>query len=432
MATAAVAGVLLVGGVALVLVQRDRMIAGLDQTLTQRADDLAALLETERPLPRAFAGTAREGFVQLVAADGTVLVSTPNLGGVSALPVDGSTPGDVLRTVDGLPVDDDVFRVLTRAVGPRRLHVATSFDVIAESTAVLTLSLALILPGLVVVLAGLVWWLVGRTLGPVERIRAEVAEIGATDLARRVPRPGTRDEIDRLATTMNKMLERLQTAVGRQQRFVADASHELRSPLTRMRSELEIELAGASDTRDRAVLANVLDEVIDLQRLAEDLLHLARADAVNTSGYTALLDLDDVVLREARRIQERQRVDIELSAVSGAQVHGDARQLTRAVRNLLDNAERHAATQVMIRLREAHGMAVLDVVDDGPGVPAAETDRIFDRFARVDEARAAADGGGGLGLAITREIAGRHDGTVVLVASDRPGAVFRLTIPLAR
>ncbi|MGH8946654.1 MAG: HAMP domain-containing protein, partial [Acidimicrobiia bacterium] len=227
-AAAAAAAVLVVGGGVLVVLQRVALTATIDQALAQRADDLTALLLESPALPEAFAGSAQEGFSQLVSVDGEVLVSTPNLAGSAALAIDvGPGSRATVQTVTGLDVDDDAFRVLTRRLeGLGMLHVGTTYDVVSESATALTASLAATIPPLVLALAGLVWWLVGRTLRPVEGIRAQVAEIGSTDLHRRVPRPGTDDEIDRLAGTMNQMLARLEAAVKRQQRFVADASHE--------------------------------------------------------------------------------------------------------------------------------------------------------------------------------------------------------------
>jgi signal transduction histidine kinase len=431
-ATLAVAVVLLVGGLALVLLQRNRLIQSLDETLTQRADDIVTLIETG-PLPQVLAAGADEGFAQLVASDGEVLAFTPSLTADEPLPIDvPADSGDIVQTIEVPQVDDDLFRVLTRSIpGTATLHVGTTYDVVAESTVALVGALAWIIPLLVFAIGGVVWWLVGGTLRPVEEIRAEVAEIGATDLGRRVPRPGTEDEIDRLAETMNEMLGRLETSVERQQRFVADASHELRSPLTRLRSELEVDLAGDSDPGQRATLESLLDEVIGMQAIVEDLLFLARSDAGQAGRDFHELDLDDLVLAEARRIQSRQQVTVDVSAVSGAQVRGDTGQLTRAIRNLMDNAERHAAGRIGLSLSELGEDAVLVVTDDGPGIPDSDASRIFERFTRVDEARTAGAGGTGLGLAISREIVERHDGSLALLPADGAGARFELRIPLA-
>jgi signal transduction histidine kinase len=285
------------------------------------------------------------------------------------------------------------------------------------------------IPAVALFIAALVWWLVGRTLRPVESIREEVATIGGTDLHRRVPQPKGGDEIARLARTMNGMLDRLEDATERQQQFVADASHELRSPLTRIRSELEVDLAHPETADLAATHESVLDETVGLQRLADDLLALARRDAGATAERREAVDLDDIVLRQARRLRADGRVGVGIAGVSAAQVQGDPDQLTRALRNLADNAARHAASAVDFTLSERDGVAILTVVDDGPGIPPEEQQRVFERFTRLDDARTAGDGGTGLGLAITRDIIGRHGGEIRIDPDHRPGTRFLITIP---
>ncbi|MCA9824388.1 MAG: HAMP domain-containing protein, partial [Dehalococcoidia bacterium] len=278
-------------------------------------------------------------------------------------------------------------------------------------------------PLLSIVVAGGTWVVVGRALAPVESIRREVASIGGQQLDRRVPVPRSRDEIARLAETMNEMLGRLQDAYQRQERFVADAAHELRSPLASLRVQLEVD--GDEGTR------HLLDEVIRMQRLVDDLLILARSDAGQLATQSSSVDLDDIVLGVAVRLREiGSRAAVDTSAVSAGQVRGNAEQLLRVVRNLLENAVRHAAAQVVVTLRDADGEVVLTVQDDGPGVPPAERSRIFERFARADSARARGSGGAGLGLAIARTIAESHGGTLGLDDTDG-GASFVLRLPAA-
>ncbi|MCI0677978.1 MAG: ATP-binding protein [Actinobacteria bacterium] len=421
--------VLAVAGVVIVLLQRGAMTASLDQALTHRADDITSLLrDGERP--DRFSLSGAEGFVQLVDGDGLVVASTPNLEGEPPLRLSSNPGTETIQTMKVVEVDDDLFRVLSRPVGGGTLLVGTTYDVVTESTTTLAVALALTIPAVIVLLAALVWWLVGRTLRPVEDIRTEVASISTTDLHRRVPQPGTDDEIDRLATTMNQMLERLQSSVERQLRFVADASHELRSPLTRLRADIELGLAAAllEPTGDR--LRTLLNEVIGLQTLVEDLLYLARADASDTLETRGPLDLDDLVFDEARAIDASGRVEVSLSEVSGAHVTGDRSQLRRAVRNLLQNAERHATSRVFLSLGEVDGYAVLTVADDGPGVPPSGSEHIFERFGRLDQSRTAQTGGVGLGLAIARDIVERHGGELSLSNPGEPGARFEMRVPL--
>jgi HAMP domain-containing protein len=196
-AAVVVALVLVIAGLLLVTRQRAVLTAALDQALVQRADDIEASI-TERGVPERFASVGDEGFVQLLA-DQTVVAATANLAGQPQLDLPSQPGTDVTGTVRGLSVDDDAFRFLSRSVGDLRIFVGTTYDIVAESTAALAGSLALTVPIVVAFMAGLVWWLVGRTLRPAEAIRTEVASIGSEDLARRVPAPGTGDEIDRLA-----------------------------------------------------------------------------------------------------------------------------------------------------------------------------------------------------------------------------------------
>lgn len=430
-AATAVVLVLLAGSVVLVVLQRQALTAALDATLVERADALQALVE-DGPLRREVAPTTEEGFVQLVDEAGEVRAGTPNAR-AAPLPLDPPAGGDEqIRTVDGLPVDDDAFRVLSRQVPPAGvLHVGTTYDVVGESSEALVQALLVTIPLTVAALAGLVWVVVGRVLRPVEDIRATAAAIGEDALDRRVPEPGTGDEVDRLAETVNRMLARLEVSATRQRRFVADASHELRSPLTRMRTALEVELA-APEPAWPDTGAGVLDDVREMQALVEDLLYLARADEGRLVTRLRPVDLDDLVLGEVARAggERAGSPGIDISGVSAAHVSADPAHLARAVRNLLDNAVRHARSRVSLTLGEHGGEAVLTVADDGPGIAAEDAERVFDRFARLDAARSTDTGGAGLGLSIARDIAGRHRGTLRLLPSEQ-GAVFELRLPVA-
>ena len=229
--------------------------------------------------------------------------------------------------------------------GEGTVFVAGARDDVDESIAELTTSLAWIVPLAVLALLAVVWMVVGRTLRPVERIRAQVAGIGVAELDRRVPEPGGDDEIARLAVTMNEMLARLERSVRRQQRFVADASHELRTPLTRMRAELEVDERDPAGADAAATRRSQLEEIAGLQRMIEDLLLLARSDAGTPSRRSEPVDLDDIVLEEIRA-SGRSAITVDASRVSAAQVLGDPDELRRVVRNLIDNACRHANTNV--------------------------------------------------------------------------------------
>jgi signal transduction histidine kinase len=434
LAVVAVAVVLVATGIGLVTAQRRLLTENVEELIRHRADNLGDLLNRGR-VPATL--TSTEGTLeQIMTADGKVLAASPSIVGAPPL---GQPPPvhqtEILRSLDHLPFDAAQFRLLTRRVDGRDgtvvLHVASALDDVEESARVLTATLTVAIPAVTAILAVLIWTLVGRTLRPVEAIRAEVADMSGTDLRRRVPQPGGDDEIARLARTMNAMLDRVQDATGRQQRFVADASHELRSPLTRIRSELEVDLAHPGTADLTVTHRDVLDETIALQRLVEDLLHLARSDAGAYSARREPVDLDDIVLRDAARLRAEGSVKVDVAAVSGAQVHGDPGQLARVVRNLTDNAARHARTTVTLALAEHDHTAVLSVADDGPGIPTEQRQQVFERFTRLDGARTAATGGAGLGLAITRDIVQRHHGTITIDPNHHPGSRLIVTLPTA-
>ncbi len=255
--------------------------------------------------------------------------------------------------------------------------------------------------------------------------------IGAEDLHRRVPEPTTADEIGRLARTMNAMLARLEDSTDRQQRFVADASHELRSPLTGIRAQLEVDLAHPERADWEATERDVLDDAIRLQRLVDDLLALATADAsALDESHRAPVDLDEIVLTEARRLRSRTTHHVDTAGVSGAQVEANADQLVRAVRNLLDNAARHARSTVTVTLPRDRVRRRDDRRRRRPGHPGrASASSVFERFTRLDDARTRDRGGTGLGLAITREVVTAHGGTISI--TNTPGACFTVVLPLA-
>ncbi|WP_229758611.1 sensor histidine kinase [Peterkaempfera bronchialis] len=275
------------------------------------------------------------------------------------------------------------------------------------------------------------WAATGRALRPVERIREGMASVSATELHRRVPIPPDGDEITRLAVTTNRTLDRLEEAVARQQRFVADASHELRSPVANLRTGLEVALAHPDRAPWPEVAQDALANTERLHRLIDDLLVLARLDAA-APAPTSRVDLADAARSEAA---DRSRPGVRLRYAADGRVPvpvaGDRGQLRRMIRNLLDNAERHARSAIDVRVgADGSGDALLVVQDDGPGIPEPDRQRVFERFTRLDDARARDDGGSGLGLAIVREIAARHGGSVRADTADGGGARLTVRLPL--
>jgi heavy metal sensor kinase len=433
LATLAVLGVLVVTGIGLVATQRALLVEGLDESLEARVVTIADLAEADT-LPETIPSLLDDDDIsQVVTDDGLVVAASSNAAGIPPIAEPPDPDGASLRTVDGLGEDGAAYRVLSATVdgaaGPLVVHVAANLDDIEESIRLLRTSLLVAVPVVIAVLAAVIWWLVGRTLRPVETIRREVADIGGSDLDRRVPVPAGDDEVARLARTMNGMLDRLEESARRQQRFVADASHELRSPLTRIRTELEVDLAHRGTADLAATHRSVLEETAGLQRLVDDLLQLARSDARAVPMRLEAVDLDEIVLRQARRLRAGERVEVDVAGVGAVQVTGDRDQLIRAIGNVVDNAVRHATTKIVLTVSERDGSAVLTVVDDGPGIPAAHRDRVFERFSRLDDARTSGDGGTGLGLAIARAVIERHGGTIDVDPSITVGARFVIRLP---
>jgi signal transduction histidine kinase len=425
LATLAVIVVLVVSALALVAGQRRLLRDDLEDRLRQAAAGAAAGAPGQV--------VDDDGFYQVVGPDGTVDAASDNLAGAS--PVADDPPAgteEVVRTGDVPSIDDERFLIVSRRLaGGRVVHAGAPLDDVEEAADTLAAVLAILVPLIVALLAIIVWWLVGRTLQPVEAIREEVDHLRGDDLDRRVPVPASHDEIAELARTMNAMLDRVADATRTQQRFVGDASHELRSPLTRIRSELEVDLAHPDRADPLATHRSVLAETVALQRLVDDLLHLARRDAGALPRRAEPVDLDDLVLREAELLRSMTSPPtVDLRQVSAAQVTGDRDQLARAVHNLAENAARHAVRTVSFALAERDGTAVLEVGDDGPGIPAGERERVFERFTRLDEARTFAAGGTGLGLAITREIVQAHGGRITIDPARPTGTTFVVVLPI--
>jgi signal transduction histidine kinase len=422
-----------ISAVALLVVLRHSLERAGDDAAKTRAQDLAALATTGT-LPRPLTVPNDEDVAQVVDASGAVLAGSTGHTerAIATFAPEGRAP--VVRMVRDVPDDNELidFRVWAQRArtpnGPVTVYVGTSLESVNETIATVRRVLLLILPPLLALLAVASWVLVGRALRPVEAIRAEVADISGRALDRRVPVPPNRDEIGRLASTMNEMLDRLQAASERQRKFVADASHELQSPIAALRTQLEVAIAQPATTDWAATSSDLLAESRHMERLVRDLLFLARSDGEESVRRIEPVDLDDIVLEEATRLRSSARVGVDASGVSAAPLSGNRDELTRLVRNLLENAEHHAESGVRIRLSAEGHEIILVVEDDGPGVAPAERERIFQRFTRLDEARSRHNGGTGLGLAIVKEITERHGGTVC-VENAAPGARFAVRLP---
>jgi signal transduction histidine kinase len=419
----------------MVVLLQHTMRDNVDAQARLRLLEVVALVRNDR-LPDSLAGQD-DGTVAQVIVNDVVVAQSPTIHG--SRPVAAFIPagtGMTIRTVRNPPIGDgDTHRVAAQRIqsphGPAVVYAASTLEPVRESTYTLASLLAGFVPLTVIMVGITVWRLVGRTLGPVEAIRTQVADISASALDRRVPVPETGDEINRLARTMNEMLDRLEASARRQRSFVADASHELRSPMTVIRTRLEVGLA-RPESADWPVLARGwLTEQARLERLVDNLLLLARIDEAVPITSPSIVDLDDLVLREAGDLHARSEIHIDVTRVGGGRVRGDPEQLRRAVANLLDNAERHAASAVQCALSQDDRVVELVVSDDGPGVPAAQRERIFQRFVRLDDARDRQTGGAGLGLAIVRDLVTAHGGSVEVADRNGRGATFVIRLPAA-
>ncbi|MEV4042276.1 signal transduction histidine kinase [Streptomyces sp. SAI-195] len=332
------------------------------------------------------------------------------------------TVSDGSATIDGDTEDYRFAAVPVKTDDRGTLTVYAGAPLSAEHGAVNTALTVMLIgfPLLLAVVAWVTWLVTRRALRPVEGIRREMAAITASeDLARRVPVPDTHDEVARLASTTNETLAALESSVERQRGFVADASHELRSPIASLRTQLEV----AAAHPELLDLEGAVADTVRLQRLAADLLLLARLDAGERPA-DARVDLA-ALAREAAE----GRGGVSVRGEGAVQVAGSRGQLGRVLANLLDNAQRHARSAVEVSVRRDGDAVVVAVADDGDGVPAADRERIFERFVRLDAARSRDDGGAGLGLAIARDVAVRHGGTLTVHDAPAGGALFELRLP---
>jgi signal transduction histidine kinase len=427
------------------LLQRD-LIATTQAAAAMRVNEVSAQIRHAglAGLDQDIRASTRTGqLVQVVDAAGTVVSSSSQRASSRPLTRTTVAPGQVVDVqASRLPLldDDDPYLLVVggvRATGAEyRVIVATPITTQQQSVKT-ALSLLLIgTPLLLVLVAIATWVLVGRTLDPVERIRRRVSEIGGSNVEEPIPVPDTDDEIAGLATTMNEMLGRLHESQRRQRRFIADASHELRSPLSTLTASVELARADPTGEVWDELSGVVAGEITRMTRLVADLLLLAKADERGLRLDLQEVDLDDLVDAEADRLRAVAAMTVERE-VSPARVHADAVRLGQAVTNVVDNAARHAASAVVLRLAvDRTGpdgpVAVITVDDDGPGVPPQDRERVFDRFVRLDDSRVRASGGSGLGLAIVREVVVAHGGTVTIATSPAGGCRVQIRLPQAQ
>ncbi|RKS71160.1 signal transduction histidine kinase [Actinomadura pelletieri DSM 43383] len=459
-ATVVVAAALVVMALAVLSLLRANLAGHADLQAEMTARGIAAELATGTPYERLDLDDAEERPVQIVNSSGRVLAvsedlqaisgtghpaTTPGPGTAALVAADGDTPDEedprpgqvsdeILHTAGRVTVNgrtaDHRFAAVeatTPAGQTVTVYAGASLATTRDAVAAVGRGMLAGLPLLVAVAAALTWLVTRRALRPVAAIRGELAEITSSgDLARRVPVSRSRDEVAELAHTTNQTLAALECSVARQRAFVADAAHELRTPVASLRTQLEV---GAAHPHLLDV-AELTEDVVRLQHLAADLLLLARLDAGDRPASPEPVDVAELVRDELRRRPAGARaLTIEADVSDAPRVLGSRVRLERVLSNLLDNAERHAASRIRVSLGAGDGATVLRVADDGVGVSPADRERIFERFVRLDEARSRDDGGAGLGLAITRDLVRAHGGDITVGDAPEGGALFEIRFP---
>lgn len=405
-----------------------QLVESLDVNLRSLANDRARSIDAGLDPETQLATEQRETAVVVFDSSGQVLA---NRGFID--------PSQVVELVDGAsltrsldytePGENEVeraeLRIHAAQPGETLVVVASELEQVSNTVGQARGLLALGVPLITLAGAGLLWFAVGRALLPVERMRRDAEAIAALGGEQRVHDPESQDELGHLAATLNDMLARLDANALSMRRFVSDSSHEIRSPIANIRARVET----AQSDQWAAAKVDVIGEVERIENIINDLTYLARNDESRTDRADGRIELDDLLFAEASRLQHRGAVAVDASGVEPVVIHGDRAQIDRAVRNLVDNAERHAVSRIALAVTAINGRAVLDVDDDGPGIPAEERARVFERFVRLDESRERASGGTGLGLAIVDGIVTDHGGNVAVDRSPLGGARFRISLP---
>jgi len=421
-----------IAGAGLIAVLNTTLVQGVEAATTDRVRNVASALRDDPPaeLDNALLATdQRVAAVQVIDDAGRVLRRSTGAPMTPLIPI--TDVGPALRTgVVGVGMRISAQRIHTPE-GDYAILAAAGTEAVASTLKTVALLLGAMAPIVVAAAASASYALVRRSLRSVEDIRVRVSDISTSDLSERVPVPAHHDEISALARTMNEMLARIETGHSAQRRFVGDASHELRSPLAAIISALEVGQAHPELLVPELTTGTLIPEAYRMQALVEDLLLLARADERGLMLRTEDIDVDVVAAGEADRLRRGTGHAVHAD-LSPARISGDTAAVTRVLRNLLDNAERHAHSLIDIAVRSREGAAELVIGDDGPGIPAADRLRVFDRFVRLDSSRSRGGGGTGLGLAIVAEIVAAHGGRVSIGERRGGGTEVTVCIPLGQ
>ncbi|WP_424080909.1 ATP-binding protein [Mycobacterium sp.] len=409
------------------------LLVGVDDASAGRVRTIVDALHSESPdnLDSTLLSTNQHVVaIQLIGPDGNVVKRSGTAPATPLIPVTEFTL-NLRRGMSDDAVPNEDMRVSGQRVntssGEYTVLVGGGSEAVEETARIAALLLAAGAPIIIAVAAAASYRLVRRSLRSVDAIRSRVAEISTSDLAERVPVSTSRDEISALAVTMNEMLARLEAGHQTQQRFISDASHELRSPLATIISGLEVAEAHPELLDAELAADTLLPEAHRMRVLIEDLLLLARADEQSLVLRKEQVAVDELAEVEAARLR-RDGCTIH-TEISAARLIGDRVAISRVIRNLVDNAVRHAKSRVDIGVGSRDGNVILTVSDDGPGIAAADRARVFERFVRLDSDRARSGGGTGLGLAIVAEVVAAHGGTVNIDDRYGGGTTIIVTLP---
>jgi signal transduction histidine kinase len=432
---AVVAVVLVASSFLLIGWLRSTQLQDTDRVLNDQIDIVAELL-SRNLLPTQITPSGIDtAQVQVILPDGTIAAKTIGLGSavrfdVVPPPGYGEQTGHI-TTAEKLGVPgDDRFRVVARSVpfdiGTVTIYAATTLRSADSVVRTLIVALWIAVPVFTALALLATWWLTGRALRPVDRMRREVDAIRVAGTDQRLSTEQRATELDQLAATLNDMLDRTSASEAIRRQFLADASHELRSPLASARAMLEVGLAYPDRTDWPATADDVMVEVDRLEGLAAELLALARAEGGERALKLETLDMAALVAAEVQRSTDER---VSTFSSGPAMVSIDRTLVVRALRNLLDNARRHAATKVTINVSTG-GRVAVQVFNDGDDIPVEQRESVFEPFTRLDSARTRDDGGAGLGLSLARRIAEVHGGTLEVVDTTK-GTAFLLTLPAA-
>jgi signal transduction histidine kinase len=420
-------------GAAFDLILYRSLLAGVDDATAGRVRTIVDALHSDSPdkLDSAlFATNQRVVAIQLITPEGRVVKRAGSAPATPLVPTNEFN-FNLRRGMPDDAVADDDMRVSGQKVnatsGQYTVLVGGGSEAVEATVRTVALLVAGTAPIITGVAAAATYRLVRRSLQSVDAIRSRVAEISTSDLAERVPVPTSRDEISALAVTMNEMLARLEVGHQAQQRFLSDASHELRSPLSTIISGLEVAEAHPELLDAELAVDTLLPEAHRMRVLIEDLLLLARADEQSMVIRKEEVALDELAEVEAARVRREAGCTIHAD-ICPTRLTGDPAGMSRVIRNLVDNAVRHANSLIVIEVSSRDRTAILSISDDGPGIAPAERTRVFERFVRLDSDRSRSGGGAGLGLAIVAEVVAAHGGTVTI--DGRPAGGTKVIVEL--